>query len=93
MCHEEFVGGGHRDDPGYHGHVGIGVGGEDHRSRVLGRGDDLAGQPLGPVEVGPSQRNAGQEGHHDRLDRYRGGFALAEGLAGHQDRLPEHCTN
>src|SRR3712207_8251004 len=38
MCQDEFVGGGHRDNPGYHGHVGVGVGGEDRQSRVLQSG-------------------------------------------------------
>ena len=41
------------------------------QSQVLGGGDDLAGQPLGPVEVGSSQRHDAQEGHHERRDRFR----------------------
>ena len=55
MCQDEFVDGDQRDKPGYHGHVGVGVCGEDRQSRVRGGGDDLAVQPLGPVEVGPPQ--------------------------------------
>ena len=65
----QLVADGGDDDAGHHRQVEVGVGGPAQRPGIVGTGDGLRRGLGAAVEIDPPQRDAAEEGDHERGQR------------------------